>query len=166
MAVDLYDHVPSLLREVNPPGIDVFTAATEDDMVGYLSDAFWEASLDGFVQDWTCDEEGLITPLEVGGEDLPRAQVSLIILYAGIKVLRNRILNLNTQFSAKAGPVEFEQQNSATMLVEQLKQLKATKDRLLETVDGGMALDAAVDALSVRSYSGLSYWGGLELTEM
>jgi hypothetical protein len=164
MAVDLYDHVPSLLREVNPPGTNVFSSVSEDDMVGYLSDAFWEASLDGFVQDWTCDEDGQIKPLEVGGEELPRSQVSLIVLYAGIRVLRNRILNMNTQFAAKAGPVEFEQQNSATMLVEQLKQLRATKERLLDKVESGVSLDMAVDALSVRTYSHLSYWGGPELT--
>jgi len=163
MSVDLNEFIPSLRREVNQPGIDVFDDASDDDLLGYMTDAYWEASLDGFFGDWSCDVDGLVTPVEPGGADLPRAEVSLIVLYAGIKVLRNRILNLNTQFSAKAGPVEFEQQNSATMLVEQLKQLKDTKDRLLTKVESGESLDSVVDALSVRTYNGDSYWGHPDL---
>lgn len=164
MAVDLGDYVDTLRREVNPPGVDIFTDAGEDDYIGYMADAFWEASLDGFLKEWSCDPDGLITPVAVGGEDLPRGEVALIVLYAGIKMLRNRILNLNTGFKAKAGPVEFEQQNSATMLVEMLRQLKSNKDRILAQSDNFETLDSYFDAYSTRAYSDLSYSGGPELT--
>jgi hypothetical protein len=163
MSVSLADFVPSLLREIQPPGAETYNDVSEDEMIGYLVDGFWEASLDGFVNEWTCDEDGLVVPLALGGEDLPRAQVTLIILYAGIRMLRNKILNMNTSFSAKAGPVEFEQQSGASVLQEMLRQLKSTKDRLLSQAEFTGSLDLAIDALSVRSYSGLSYWGGPEL---
>jgi hypothetical protein len=165
MAVDLGDYTESLLREVNPPGQAV-VAASDDELIGYLADAFWEASLDGFLAPWTCDEDGLVTPTATGGADITRAEVALIILYASIKMLRNRILNINTTFRAKAGTVEFEQQNSAIVLQEMLKQLRATKDQLLKQSLNTASLDVIYDALSTRTYSGLSYWGGPELSGM
>lgn len=164
MAVDLSDYTDALKREINPPGVDLFSSMTPAQLTAYLSDAFWEASLDGFINSWTCDEDGLVTPLATGGPEFSREGVSLVILYAGIRMLRNKILNTNTQFSAKAGPVEFQQQNSATMLVEMLKQLSATKTRLLTQIVNEEALDVSIDAYSTRSYYGLSYFGGPELT--
>ena len=85
--------------------------------------------------------------------------------YAGIKVLRNRILNMSVAFRAKAGPVEFEQQNSANMLSEMLRQLKATKDRIIEDLDAQASDVLVLDAYSTRLYSPLSYYGGFELSE-
>lgn len=135
MAVDLFEYVESLRREISPPGSTVFAEADDEELFGYLVDAFWEARLDGFVTNWQADVNGVVTPLETGGADLPREQVALIVLYAGIRVLRNKILNTNTSFRAHAGPAEFEVQNSATMLAEMLRQLQAVKDRLLEQVE-------------------------------
>lgn len=130
MAVDLGDYIESLQREVNPPGSTIFAAATEDDWLGYLADAFWEARMDGFLVGYTADDDGVVTPLS-GSTDLPRQFVALIVLYAGVRILRTQILNTRTGLRAKAGPVEFEQQNSATMLAEMLKQLAASKQNLI-----------------------------------
>ena len=151
MSVDLADFVPSLRREINPPGTNTFATATNVDLTGYLSDAFWEARLDGFLSSWTCDTDGLVTPVGILDPDLPRPETTLVIIYAGVKVLRNKILNMNTTFRAKAGPVEFETQNSANMLVEILKQLKASKDRLLEQSLLYESLDLVFDALPDRA---------------
>ena len=160
MAVDLADFVPSLRREVTPPGSDLFTDVSDDVFTGYLADAFWEARLDGFLAKWTADEDGIVTPAASGTPELTRDLVALIILYAGIKVLRNKILNTNTTFRATAGPVEFETQNSATMLVELLKQLKASKDRILDLVaDSGFTPVELIDAYAVRQFSNTSYYG-------
>lgn len=133
MAVDLDDYVPSLQREVNPPGTAIFDVS-DDVWVGYLTDAFWEARMDGFMAGYTCDEDGSVTPLAGGGADLPRQYVALIVLYAGVRILRTQILNTKTLFRAKAGPTEFEQQNSATMLAEMLKQLAAAKQQLIDQI--------------------------------
>lgn len=163
MTVDLSDHVDSLKREVIPVGSDMFSDVTASVWLGHLTDAFWEARLDGFMEGFVADDEGLITN-ENGSADLDRRWVALIVLYAGIRVLRNRILNMNTSFRAKAGPVEFEQQNSATMLAEMLKQLRATKDRILDDLDDNATGVIALDALSVRLFDAASYWGSPELT--
>lgn len=166
MAVDLSDeqYIASLQREVIPLGSTLFSSVGEDQWLGYLTDAFWEARLDGFLAGYVADEDGIVTN-ESGGADLDRRYIALIVLYAGIRVLRNRILNMNTGFRAKAGPVEFEQQNSATMLAEMLKQLRATKERIIEELD--TSEETAVlylDALSTRVFDSSSYWGGIELT--
>ena len=86
------------------------------------------------------------------------------MLYAGITVLYNKILNTNTGFRAKAGPVEFEQQNSATVLAEMLKQLREAKDRILEQIETDETSTLVLDALSVRLLYPGSYWGSPELT--
>jgi hypothetical protein len=121
-------------------------------MTGYLSGAFWEARLDGFLDLYTCDEDGMVTPLDVATPEFPREETTLVIIYAGCKVLRNKILNTNTTFRAKAGPVEFETQNSANMLVEVLKQLQAAKDHILLRSDEYANLDYCFDALPGRAY--------------
>lgn len=169
MAVDLIDYIDALKREVQPPGSNLFVGVTNDVWVGYLTDAFWEARLDGFLDQWIATENSptdvTIEPTDLGGDDIPRQFVALIVLYAGIRVLRNRILNTNTGFRAKAGPVEFEQQNSANLLSEMLKQLKATKDRIIESLEqqqvsnlpgGGVLL---LDAFSARLFTPGYYFG-------
>lgn len=170
MAVDLIDYIDALRREVTPPGgPDLLAGMTDGDLVQYLSDAFWEARLDGFLEGYVTDEgastaDTIITPMQAGAPDLSRQWIALIVLYAGVKILRNRILNMNTSFRAKAGTVEFEQQNSATVLAEMLRQLKATKDRIIEVLDGDESGVLVLDAFSTRLYSPISYFGGAELT--
>lgn len=165
MAVDLSEdeYIDSLKREVTPLGSSVFDAVDSAVWLGYLTDAFWEAKLDGFMVGYVADEDGEITN-ESGGADLPRQYIALVVLYAGIRVLRNRILNMNTGFRAKAGPVEFEQQNSATMLAEMLKQLRATKDRIIDELDSGEVTSVlALDAFSARLFEPSFYFGSPEL---
>lgn len=172
MAVVLSDFIPSLRREVEPPGVRLYDSLTPTDWVGYLTDAFWEARLDGFLKDWmvaesdiNADPDAEIQPLASGGPDIGREGMALIILYAGIKVLRNRILNTNTRFKAVAGPVEFEQENSATMLAEMLKQLRSTKEQILEALDEAEATAVMlIDAYSTRVFQPSSYYGAPELS--
>lgn len=173
MAVDVVDFVPSLKRAVQPPGADLYVGVTDGVWSGYLTDAFWEARLDGFLRGWTvfqddpaAPENAQFVPVSAGGPDIPRADVALVIIYAAVTVLRNRILNSNTKFRAKAGPVEFEQENSATVLAEMLKQLRTAKDRILEAMEmNSPTAVMLIDAYSTRLFDGgLSYYGGIELS--
>src|SRR4051812_13836833 len=123
MAVDLSDYVDTLRREVTPPGSITFATVSDDVFTGYLADAFWEVKLDGFNEAYVCDADGIVIPLGdpqvsnvangftpsdyVDGVDMPRDQVALVCLYAGIKILRNKLMEANTRIRAKAGPVEF-----------------------------------------------------------
>lgn len=168
MALDLSDYVESLQREVIPPGSNLFANVDATAWAGYLSDAFWEARLDGFLTGYSADDDGAVTRIvDTVPEDMPRQYVALVVLYAGIRVLRNKILNTQTSFRAKAGPVEYETQNGATMLAEMLKQLAATKNRLIEaaeqTSDVNTTVVAMFDAYSTRLFEPVSYFGGPEL---
>jgi hypothetical protein len=81
VSVDLGDFIESLKREVNPPGTDDFPDALEDEWVGNLSDAFWEARLDGLLTPYT-ETDGVVTPIDPTGAEFGRDMVQLVILYA------------------------------------------------------------------------------------
>jgi hypothetical protein len=163
VTVDLSDFTDSLRREIAPPGSTVFATATDTELVGYLADGFWEARLDGFLEGFEADGDGVVTPTAEGGEDMDRKNVALVVLYAGLRILRNQILNTNTGFRAKAGSVEFERQNSATMLAEMLRQLQATKNRILEQAEFAETGVSVWDAFSTRLFEPGSYFGSVEL---
>lgn len=176
IAVDLADYVPTLRREVTPPGSTTFVSVPDDVFAGYLSDAFWEVRLDGFVEPFVCDVDGIIVPATdpqaLAGDaeftpsafdpavDIGREQIALVCLYAGIKIIRNRLLEQPSKTRAKAGPVEFEQDYSANLMIEMLKELTAMKNRLLylKTFNQDVSL---IDAFSARSTSAASYSGYL-----
>ena len=156
MAVELSEYVDVLRREVTPPGGSQFAGVSDDVFTGYLADAVWEARLDGFLEGWAADEDGTIQP--IGDKEFPREHVALLVLYSGIRILRLRILNTNTKFSAKAGPAEFSQEQSANAVTEMLKNLNEVKDRLLD-----MAVEPTstylTDGYSVRAWCPDSYYG-------
>lgn len=176
MAVDLSDYVDSLRREVTPPGSTTFSSVADEVFVGYLADAFWEVRLDGFIEPYSSDPSGIILPINdpqvTAGDvdytptpydpqkDIGRAEIALICLYAGIKIIRNNLMEKSTKIRAKAGPVEFEQDNSANFLVAMLQELTDTRKRLLylKTFNQDVSL---IDAFSARSASAASYSGYL-----
>jgi hypothetical protein len=149
MAVDLLDFVDTMRREITPLGTALFADITNTALVGYMADAFWEARMDGFFPGFSADEDGVITNTDLT-KNISRSSIALIIVYAGIRILRNRILNTQTAFRAKAGPVEFETQSSATMLAEMLKQLRDTKDRLIQNDQGALVGTVMWDWLEGR----------------
>lgn len=174
VAVDLSNYTDVLRREVTPPGSTTFSAVPDSVFVGYLADAFWEVKLDGFVEPWAADAVGVVIPINdpeaqtVGpftitsydpNTDMPRDQIALIILYAGIKILRNNLISTNTRLSAKAGPVEFTTENSAMVMTQMLRDLTSIKTRLLELKTFNQDVHI-VDAFSGRgsaAYGGYLY---------
>lgn len=170
MSVELSNYVATLTRQVTPLGGSLPAGVTNSQMIGYLVDAFWQARLDGLMVGFACDTQGSITPLHGGDPDLDQRYVAMIVLYAAITILSNQILQSaggSTKFRAKAGPVEFEQETatSATVLAEMLKQLRLTKDQILEELDSlvGVTHTYYLDAYSVRALDYRSYWGSPEL---
>ena len=165
MAVDLADqeYIDSLKRAVTPLG-GITPDVSDDVWVGYLTDAFWLARLDGFMPGFSVDTTGVVT--SPSGEDLPQQYIALIVLYAAIRSIQLQILNTTPGFRAKAGPVEYEQQSaSASVLTEMLKQLRETQQRIIDELIGvGTSPTLYLDALSVRTFNWQSYWGSIELT--
>lgn len=155
MAVDLGDLVESLMREVNPLGGDAFTNATEDMYLGYLQDAFWEARLDGITVLSAWDEaDGSVTPITVGGADITRDLQQLLVFIAGVRIIRNQLINLNTSFRAKAGPVEYETEQSGNLLIALLKDLQGQRNIILTRLsDVGAVPSYYFDALVEREFS-------------
>lgn len=160
MAVDVFDLVESLKREVNPPGDNLFPNATDDEYAGHLSDAFWEARLDGMLEGYT-ETDGSITPVS-GSTDLTRDLQQLVVLYAGIRIVRNHLRSIKTVFRTKAGPVEFETQQAATLLREVMLELKEKKKLVLTRLsDVGSVPSYYIDAVIARDESvgmGDTWW--------
>lgn len=182
--VDLFDLVESLKREVNPPGTDAFPDATDDNWLGSLTDSFWEVRLYGMLEGFEENAaarggpdsftEGKVTPTGVDedydypggyvpGVDLARDLQQLIVLWAGYKVVLARMGTLQSVFRAKAGPVEYETQQAATVLKSLLDTLKAKIDQVLghlSTWNTGNTV-VMLDSVIERTYSqaiGDTWW--------
>jgi hypothetical protein len=185
MAVQLFDLVDPLKRQVNPPGTDLFPSATDDDFLGSLTNAFWEIRLYGMLATWEENAaarggpdafgEAIVTPIGEmdetyddpegwAPEDLPRDLQQLIVVWAGYQIVLTRLSALNTVFRAKAGPVEYETQNAASVLKGVLDQLKARLDDILSQLSGaGHPGVFGLDAVVERTYSmamGDTWWVG------
>ena len=165
MAVELSEYTDSLRRAITPLGSDKYADISDAVLTDYLTDAFWQGRLDGFYVGYTADEDGTVEPIEPGDPEFDRAWVSLVILYAAVSILANQILATSTRFSAKAGPVEFEQENSASVLNEMLKQLAAAKQRIIDQMldNSNPSNVYLIDAYSTRMLSSASYYGSSEL---
>lgn len=157
MAVELADLIDSLKREVNPPGTDLYPNATDDDWLGHLADAFWEARIMGFqpLIGFTVDPDAFtVDPITVGQPDLTRDFQQLIVLYAGYRITLTQFQNLNARFHAKAGPVEIEVEKSANTLKAVLDAIKQRIDIVLTRLSdvGGTSVEI-LDAIIENTYT-------------
>lgn len=115
-------------REVAPLGefTTFYPSATADLQAAMLGDAFAEAQLDGFFHASVLDVDSMeVSP------DLSSAGRALVVIYAGIRTLRNEIKNLKTKTMYKAGPVEYDVEQGASTLTELLKESEARKIALI-----------------------------------
>lgn len=132
--MDLADLVPSIKRAVAPPGeFDTFFPnTTDDDLAALLADGVAEAQLDGFLSGSSLNlEDAVVTP------DLTSAQAALVVLYSSGRVLTTRLANLKNRTRYKAGSAEAETEQSASVLVELLRNMKERKAQLLQDVKYG-----------------------------
>jgi hypothetical protein len=175
MAVDLAGLVDSLKREVSAPGEDVFPDGTDDNYIGSLTDAFWEVRLYGLLSGWEENaaarggpsnfSEGIITPIGVNSTydspsgyspaDLSRELQQLVVLWAAWKIVLTRMSSVRSVFRAKAGAVEFETQQAATVLKTVLDALKDRIEFLLRSLStyGSTTAVMQFDAVLERSYA-------------
>lgn len=160
MAVDLSDLLDNIKSEVNAPGLDQLPGATDTQYLENLKNAFWEGVLDGVISGYT-ESDGIVTP-DSGTTEFSRELQQLVIFYAGYRIVRNQMRDLKTVFRAKAGPVEYETQQAATVLKAILDELKSKRSILLERLsDLGVVDSFYVDAIISRddSYAyGDGYW--------
>jgi hypothetical protein len=155
VSVDLGELIEPLRGRVNPPGTDLFPSATDDDWLVRLTNAFWDARLNGISSFMPFTESGgAISPLEDGDDDMSRTLQQLIVVYAAWRVVLARYTDIKTQFRAKAGPVEYEKQQSATVLKAVLDALRSEIDEINDNLSEYGGSDAVVfDALIERETS-------------
>lgn len=177
MAVDLNDLVDPLKNRVSPPGTNLYPDASDDEWFASLQNAFWEVKLAGVLTTWTENYaawggpsefgEGILTPVgqtdptydDPGGfdenSDMSRELQQFIVMWAAWKTTLTQFQNLTSTFRAKAGPVEFEEQRSASILKGILDQLREEiKLTLFNIGTYGIGQNTVVfDAVIERSYS-------------
>lgn len=127
--MELADLVPSLKRALAAPGEfdSVYPESSDGDLSGTLADAVAEAQLDGFLGSSSLSvTDATVTP------DLSSPQQALVILYAMSRVLTARLANLKNRTRYKAGNVEAETEQSASIIVELLRETNIRKKQLLE----------------------------------
>ena len=138
MATVISDIRGQLSREINVPGFEQFPDIKNSELDSYVKDGFWEARLLGMLEDYTITD-GSELPVPPGEDviknasddgDLEEWYQTLVVIIAGVRMVRMKLLNLAVNFRAKAGPVEYEQQASATTLRAILDHLQSRLDEL------------------------------------
>lgn len=162
---NLADLVDSLKRAVAVPGtfFDVFPSTTDDDLAFTLADAFSEAQLDGFLSTVSLD----LTTLETDAA-LALAQQALVVIYGGYRILVSEIRNRKNRTNYVAGPVQAEEEQTASMLNEVLRQLGERKRELIARAERGELYDGGayvLDLAYVKATSDYGWHSGLTLHE-
>lgn len=123
MATPVSDLRDQLGREINVPGFGQLSDITVTELDSYIMDGFWECRLLGMLDTYTItDGTEFATPIGdniqavSGAGDMPEQYQMLVVILAGVRMVRLKVLNLAINFKAVAGPVSFEQQASATTL--------------------------------------------------
>lgn len=151
MATLVSDLREQLRREVNIPGFAQLPDITSRELDGYIKDGFWEARLLGMLDSYTqTDGTELATPpgevikKTADDGDLEQWLQQLVVIVAGYRMIRLKILNLAVNVRAQAGPVEFEQQASATTLRAVLSSLSARLEQIKAAYSTQLSVGATV----------------------
>lgn len=132
MATLISDLRPILRREVNVPGFEQLPDISSSELDGYIADGFWEARLSGLLEGYTITDGSELVPPAAGpvikktsdDGNLDEQWQILVGMFAALKMIRLKALNLALNYKAVAGPVEYEQQVSATVLRAILESLE------------------------------------------
>lgn len=126
---DLGLAVDSLRNVVARPGTfaDLFPETTDDGLIQILTDALAEAHLYGFLTTHEADADGLIEP------PLSTGQMAMVVLFAGLRLVRAELFNRVTNARYVAGPAQYEVTYATNILRDIMRALQTQKDKVLET---------------------------------
>ena len=159
---DLEDLIPDLQAALRSPGSTEFDNVSNEAMTAYMRNAFWEAFLDGFIGEYI-ENDGFVSHRTSSTTDFTRDLQQLVILYTAIGILRIKLGSLKTSFRAKAGSVEYETSQSATILKSLLDEFTSRRQHLLDTISahsevgGFYYLDSFQTRQDALNY-GLTQW--------
>lgn len=125
---DLSDAIPSLQRAVATPGTfaTTYPDTTEDDLLGCLLDGLAEVQMDGFMNQYSYTDDGIVTP------DLNRGQVALVLIYSACRWVQAELKNIKNSVRYKAGQAEYETSQSANVMNALLNDWTTRKQQILQ----------------------------------
>lgn len=135
-AVDLADLIEDLVYSMSPPGVDAFSNVSEDEWVSRLRDGFWNAFLYGLFSDYN-EVDGVVTHRTDPTQTFPREYQQIVILFTGINSLNRQLAIANTGSRYKAGSVEYEVQQSASLLNAILANFEKQRDFIVDQIQNG-----------------------------
>ena len=161
-AVDLSDLIPDLEIALTAPGqTATYAAVGEDEWIGRLKNAFWSAYNDGLINGYTCNEDGVVTPTS-GSSTFGRDLQQIVLFYCGLNKVQNELMQIKTRFKAKAGPVEYETEQSAGVLKAILDSLLRQRDDIMDRLSSMNGVSMVyIDSVRQRDYAfrdGLIDW--------
>jgi hypothetical protein len=156
------DLVPALKRELAVPGgyDDLFPDSDDDELAGYLADAFGEAQLYGFFATTTLDTDLATTP------DLSTAGAALVSLFAAMRIIRAQLRNLNASERYKAGSTEYEITRAATVLKQELTFLQQRITDLITAAKRQALTATAYVSDNYFARGGATTYGGFFMYEL
>lgn len=153
-AVELIELVPALSAQVSSPGANSYGDVSDGEWIQYLLNGFYSAQLDGLLGGWEADEDGEVSHTSNPSLSIDRMSQQIVVIYAAIDIIRNEFRSLKTVFKAKAGPVQYETQQHATVLRGILDSLMDQKERILDNlVDSGGITNYVIDGILARDSS-------------
>ena len=136
---DLAALTDSVRNVVARPGTftDLFPETTDDHLITVLADALAEAHMMGLLLDNQADDGYLVRP------PLPSGAQALVVLYAGVRLIRAELFNRVTSAKYVAGPVSAETSYATNILRDIMAALQEQKDTVYKLlVAGGPAVNA------------------------
>jgi hypothetical protein len=134
---DLANFTESVRNILARPGMfaTVFPETSDDGLVGLLADALAECHMEALLLAYEADGNSLVRPAMTSGE------IALVVLYAGVRMIRAELLNRITSSKYVAGPVSAESSYATNVLRDIMKALEAQKDTIttkLSNLGAGM----------------------------
>lgn len=154
---DLVQLVEPLKRAMAGPGAfdALFPESLDTDLSASLLDAFAEAQLYGFFVGSTATDAGVITP------GLTRGEGALVVIFGACRILTSEIRNRKTHIRYEASGAVFEQDQSAAVLVQLLRDYQAQKVELLKRASYAASAFYMADQYFLRAVgSNYAYSGG------
>lgn len=126
---DLATLVESLKREVAIPGQfeAEYPGVDDEALEATLADAFGEAQLQGFFLDLSLPAE----PPYLTSQDLSAAGSALVVIFAGMRLLRHKLRAASQSQRFKAGPVEYQTASMTSVIKDELASLRSRLDDLI-----------------------------------
>lgn len=123
---DLANYTDSVRNVMARPGTfsTLFPETTDDNLVQLLQDALAECHMERTLLPHESDDNGFVRPVMTSGA------MALVVLYAGLRLVRAELLNRITSAKYVAGPVSAETTYATNVLRDVMKALEAQKEKI------------------------------------